>query len=92
MGLVTRVFDKAREGAARGILLVPDWLGRMMMLEVKKTKELKYEGAMRLAMVTMLSKVCGFESLTKSPVVNKVKLAMIKEGNGVKKSWTVVWL
>ena len=47
VGLVPRVLDKAREDGAQGILLVPDWPGSMMMLKVRKTKELEYEGAMR---------------------------------------------
>ena len=42
-----RVLAKAREDRAQGVLLVPDWPGSMMMLEVRKTRELDLEGAMR---------------------------------------------
>ena len=38
-----RVLEKAREDKVQGILLVPDWQGSMMMLEVKKTKQLVME-------------------------------------------------
>ena len=50
VGLVPRVLDKAREDRARGVLLVPDCPGSMMMLEVeqaRKARELKRMGAMR---------------------------------------------
>ena len=47
VGLVPRVLQKAREDRARGVLLVPDWPGSMMMLEVRQTRELVLEGRMR---------------------------------------------
>ena len=34
-----------------------------------------------LAVVSLLAEVCGFESPTKSPVVSKVKMAVMKEAN-----------
>ena len=41
------------------------------------------EGQLRqgLAVVSLLSEICGFESPAKSQVVNKVKLAVVKEAN-----------
>ena len=42
-----RVLQKAREDRAQGVLLVPDWPGSMMMLEVRQTPQLVLEGAMR---------------------------------------------
>ena len=41
------------------------------------------EGQLRqgLAVVSLLSEICGFESPAKSQVVNKVKLAVVKESN-----------
>ena len=47
VGLVPRVLQKAREDRAQGVLLVPDWPGSMMMLEVRQTRQLVQEGAMR---------------------------------------------
>ena len=41
VGLVPRVLHKAREDRARGVLLVPDWPGSMMMLEVRQTRQLE---------------------------------------------------
>ena len=47
VGLVPKVLQKAREYRAQGVLLVPDWPGSMMMLEVRQTPQLVLEGAMR---------------------------------------------
>ena len=47
VGLVPRVLQKAREDRAQGVLLVSDWPGSMMMLEVRQTPQLVLEGAMR---------------------------------------------
>ena len=46
VGLVPRVLEKARENQAQGILLVPDWQGSMMMVEIRKTRQLVLEGRM----------------------------------------------
>ena len=39
--------EKAREDRARGILLVPDWPGSMMLLEVRLSRKLKARGSLR---------------------------------------------
>ena len=47
VGLVPRVLEKAREDRARGILLVPDWPGSMVMLEVRQCRQLELKGRLR---------------------------------------------
>ena len=47
VGLVPRVLEKAREEGARGILLVPDWPGSMMLLEVRLSRKLRARGSLR---------------------------------------------
>jgi hypothetical protein len=39
--LVFEVFDKAGEDEAQGILVVPDWLGSVMVREIKYCKQLE---------------------------------------------------
>ena len=40
------MLEKVKEDQAQGVLLVPDWHGSMMMLEVRETKQLVLEGRM----------------------------------------------
>ena len=47
VGLVHRVLEKVREDRARGILLVPDWPGSMVMLEIRQSRQLELKGRLR---------------------------------------------
>ena len=38
------MLEKVKEDQVQGLLLVPDWHGSMMMLEVRETKQLVLEG------------------------------------------------
>ena len=40
------MLEKVKEDQVQGVLLVPDWHGSMMMLEVRETKQLVLEGRM----------------------------------------------
>ena len=47
VALAPSVLDKAKEDRAQGILLLPDWPGSMLAMEVRQLRQLKLVGSFR---------------------------------------------
>ena len=67
MGILVCVFEE------RDVVLYIIWRSKQGVSETQLKQV--------LAVITLLCEVCGFESPSKSPVVAKVKMAIIKEAN-----------